>query len=100
MGLRGPKPKPVNADLARARLRKERALARYREMQNRRLAGALLDAGAVERRWAQGLAAVRDRLLALPDRVAAQLAGRDELFIRELLRRELEGALRAAHAES
>lgn len=100
MGLRGPKPKPVSEDLARARLRKERALARYREMQNRRLAGSLLDADAVERRWAQGLASIRDRVLAIPDRVAAQLASRDEASIRELLRSELEGVLRIAHAES
>jgi hypothetical protein len=100
MGLRGPKPQPIHADLARARLRKERALARYREMQNRRLAGSLLEAEAVERRWAQGLAAIRDRMLAIPDRIAAQIVGRDEPGVRELLRRELEEALRIAHAEA
>lgn len=99
MGLRGPKPSPISEDLARARLRKERALARYREMQNRRLAGSLLEAEAVERRWSEGLAAIRDRILALPDRLAARLAGRDEAAVRELLRRELEEALRTAHDE-
>jgi len=96
----GRKPEPVSADLARARLRKERALARYREMQNRRLAGTLLDAAAVEKRWAQGLAAIRDRILALPDRLAAQLVGRDEHGVRELLRRELEETLRTTYAEA
>lgn len=100
MGLRGPKPNPISEDLARARVRKERALARYREMQNRRLAGALLDAEAVEKRWATGLAAIRDRILAVPDRLAAQLVGRDEPAVRELLRRELEEALRRAHDEA
>ncbi|MDW8130055.1 MAG: hypothetical protein RMI94_05860 [Bryobacterales bacterium] len=96
----GRPPNPIPEDLARARLRKERALARYREMQNRRLAGRLLEAEAVEKRWAQGLAAIRDRILSIPDRLAAQLVGRDEHGVRELLRRELEEALRTAHAEA
>lgn len=95
----GRRPKPVSDDLARARIRKERALAKYREMQNRKLAGALLDAEAVEKRWAQGLAAIRDRILAVPDRLAAQLVGHDEPAVRELLKRELEEALRIAYAE-
>ena len=91
--------KPVSQDLARARLRKERALAKYREMQNRRLAGALLDADAVEKRWAAGLAMLRDRLLALPDRLAAILVGRPEVEVRAMLREAIEEALRAAHGE-
>jgi hypothetical protein len=91
------KPTSTSQDLARARVRKERALAKFRELQNRRLAGTLLDAAAVERRWAAGLAAIRDRILAVPDRLAAQLVARDEASIRELLRTELEDALRMAH---
>jgi len=91
--------KPVSQDLARARLRKERALAKYREMQNRRLAGALLDADAVEKRWAAGLATLRDRLLALPDRLGAILAGRPEVEVRAMLREAIEEALRTAHEE-
>lgn len=100
MATRGRKPTPIGQDLARARLRKERALARYREMQNRRLSGELLDADMVARRWAAALASIRDRILAVPDRLAAQLVGRTEQGIRELLRQDLEEALRAAHDES
>ena len=80
--------------------RKAVALAEHRELQVRRLRGELLEREAVKRAWAEKLAVLRDRFLALPDRAAAMGAHRDERTLRELLAREIEEALRAAVAEA
>jgi len=81
-----------------ARRRKEVALAELRELEVRQKRGELLDAAAVERRWSEALAGIRDRILALPDRLGAVLAGRPEGDVRVILRQELEEALRSASA--
>ena len=78
-----------------ARRRKEIALADLREMEARRRRGELMETVAVRRQWADSLAAIRDRMLMLPDRVGAMLARRDEADVRAMLRAELEAALRA-----
>jgi len=78
-----------------ARRRKEIALADLREMEARRRRGELIETVAVRRQWADGLAAIRDRMLMLPDRVGAMLSRRDEADVRAILRAELEAALRA-----
>jgi len=82
-----------------ARRRKEVALAELREMEAAQRRGELLAAGEVRKRWAAGLAALRDRLLSLPDRLGATLAGRDEAEVRAVLRTALEEALRGIHAD-
>ncbi|MEJ5367763.1 MAG: hypothetical protein WHT08_05550 [Bryobacteraceae bacterium] len=84
---------------AEADRRKAVALAELRELEVRQRRGELLEASAVEQRWAAGLASLRDRLLALPDRVAATVAGRSEVEARRLLRDALEEALRGIHAD-
>jgi len=80
--------------------RKAVALAELRELEVRERRGELLEAAEVQKQWAAGLAALRDRLLSLPDRLGAVLAGRGELEARALLREALEEALRSIHADS
>lgn len=82
-----------------ARRRKEVALAELRELEVRQRRGELLEAASVQRQWAGGLAVLRDRLLSLPDRLGAILAGRGEVEVRVLLRDALEEALRGIHAD-
>jgi hypothetical protein len=83
-----------------ARRRKEVALAELRELERDRVKGKLLPAADVEKVWSENLACIRDRMLMLPDRLAARLAGRDESFIRQQMRTEIEEALRNAHAQA
>ncbi len=83
-----------------ARRRKELALAEIREMERDKLRGALLPAADVRKVWAERLSALKDRVLMLPDRLAARLANRPEAEVRTILRDELEQALRAIHADA
>jgi hypothetical protein len=43
--------------------------------------------------------ALKDRILILPDRLAARLANRPEAEVRAILRDELEECLRGIHAD-
>jgi hypothetical protein len=79
--------------------RKAVALAELRELELRQKRGELLEAAEVQKQWAAGLAAIRDRLLALPDRLGAVLAGRGEVEVRATLRETLEQELRGIHAD-
>jgi len=83
--------------MEQARRRKEIALADLREMEARKRRGELIEVEAARRQWAEGLAILRDRMLALPDRLGARLAHRDEGAVRAMLRDELEVALRAVY---
>jgi len=83
-----------------ARRRKEVALARLREMEAAQREGLLLVASEVRQTWAEGFSALKDRILILPDRLAARLANRPEAEVRAILRDELEQALRAIHADA
>ena len=83
---------------AEADRRKAVALAELRELELRQRRGELLEAAEVQKQWAAGLAALRDRLLSLPDRLGAVLAGRGEVEVRTTLREALEEALRGIHA--
>jgi len=83
-----------------ARRQKEVALARLRQIEVGEREGRLLPAADVKRVWSEKLAALRDRALSLPDRLAARLVGRSEVEIRSVLRGELEEVLRGAHADA
>jgi len=84
---------------AEADRRKAVALAELRELEVRQRRGELLEATEVQKQWAAGLASLRDRLLSLPDRLGAVLAGRGEGEVRAMLRDALEEALRAIHVD-
>jgi len=96
-----PKPRLLEPKISKAEAdrRKAVALAELRELELRQRRGELLEAAEVQKQWAAGLAALRDRLLALPDRLGAVLAGRGEGEVRAMLREALEEALRGVHAD-
>jgi hypothetical protein len=83
-----------------ARRRKEVALADMREMEAEELRKTLLPASDVRRVWGERLSALKDRFLALPDRLGARLVGQPEPDIRKILRTEIEECLRGAYADS
>lgn len=85
---------------AEADRRKAVALAEKHEMQRDQLRGSLLPKDEVTRVWSDKLGALKDRLLALPDRLGAVLAHRSEAEVRAALRDGLEDALRGVHADA
>jgi hypothetical protein len=62
--------------IGEARLKKERALARMRELQSQALEGKLLSAVEVRATWTAAMSALRDRALGMADRIASRGAGR------------------------
>ena len=83
-----------------AERRRRVAMAEIREMEADQKRGVLLPAADVRKIWAERLAGLKDRLLMLPDRLAARLANRSESDIRRILRDELEECLRGIHADA
>jgi len=67
------------ADLARERARKERAQARYSEIQGRLLAGELVPVNEIERAWINENIAVKSKFLSFPAMYADQLCSVAEL---------------------
>lgn len=61
--------------IGEARLAKEQALARLRQLQSGQLEGKLLDREEVRAHWAQAFAALRDRALGMADRISSRGAG-------------------------
>lgn len=83
-----------------AERRRKVALAEIREMERDQKRGTLVPADEVRKVWADRLGALKDRVLMLPDRLAARLANRPEIEVRGVLRDELEECLRAIHADT
>lgn len=77
-----------------ANRRKSVAIAGRRELELAQLQGKLLSRDAVVKAWSESYRAVRDRMLSIPDRTAAELAVcQSEPEVRLVLRREIEDAL-------
>jgi hypothetical protein len=83
-----------------AERRRKVAMAEIREIERDQKRGALLPAAEVRKVWAERLAALKDRVLMLPDRLAARAANRPEADVRRILRDELEDSLRGIHADA
>ncbi len=83
-----------------AERRRKVAMAHIREMERDQKRDALLPATEVRKEWAERLSALKDRVLMLPDRLAARLANRAETEVRSVLRDELEECLRGIHANA
>jgi hypothetical protein len=81
--------------LAETRLRKEKALARLRELQTGRLEGQLLDRDLVRSTWARAFGALRDRGLGMADRIVSRGAGRDAGELRAIVDAEVRDLLEA-----
>ena len=77
-----------------ARRRKEVALAEMRELELRRRKDELIETAAVRAVWCEHHARIRDRFLAIPDRLAESLANQPAGAVREKLLAEIEDALR------
>ena len=80
----------------RARAAKEIALAKERQLDLRRREGELLEAREVEQACTQKLTSFKNRLLAIPDRLAQKLAAiSEDREIRAILDGEIKAALQA-----
>ena len=82
-------------DLSTARLTKERALAKLRVLQCAKLEGRLLDREEVMAQWATAFASLRDRAMAIPDRIAARGANRTSEELRGIVSEEVRDLLEA-----
>ena len=93
-----PPPSPGGA-LAKAKLRRERALADIAEMEAARMSGELVDASEIRTALASMDTAIRDFLLQIPHASAARVleAGlkRGEAGVAEVLTRDIRAALSA-----
>ncbi len=80
----------------RARAAKEVAIAKERQLDLRRRQGELLEASDVELAWTRKLTSFKERLLAIPDRLAQKLAAiSEDREIRATLDSEIRMALQA-----
>lgn len=79
--------------ISRARLEKEQALARLRQLQSGQLEGRLLDRHCVNAEWASAFAALRDRALGMGDRIVARGAGRTAEALRAIVDAEVRDLL-------
>jgi hypothetical protein len=61
-----------DSDFATARLKKEQAMAKMRQLQTEMLEGKLLNAAEVRACWSAAMVAPRDRALGMADRIASR----------------------------
>jgi hypothetical protein len=80
--------------LYKSRKLKESCLAQLRQLELRERKGELIQTSAVRAVWSEHHARVRDRALALPDRLAESLANQPASVVREKLVAEIEDLLR------
>ncbi len=60
--------------------------------------GKLIEAAVVKERWAAILVVLKERILAVPDKLAPELTAlTDERQVRDALKREVHGILKAIH---
>ncbi|HEY7334329.1 MAG TPA: hypothetical protein VH639_05565 [Bryobacteraceae bacterium] len=74
---------------------KESALAKLRVLQSAALEGSLLPIDQVRSQWAYAFASLRDRALAMADRVASRGANRDAAELRAIVETEIREMLEA-----
>lgn len=96
----GETPAPVGGTLVSAQLQVARARATQIRILNRQRSGRLIDAEVARREAYESARSIRDAVLAVPDRVAAELAaesdaGRVHARLREELRAALAGVAEA-----
>lgn len=83
-----------NETYANAQRRKEAALADLRELERDQLNGRLVEVETEERAWASAAQTIRDQMLALPDRLAPELAAiTDTRMLRDKLQAEIRQVL-------
>ncbi len=94
MAKLGKRDQKAKASLYQSRKLKERCLAELRQLELRERKGELIQTAAVRAVWSEHHARIRDRALAMPDRLAEALANQPASVVREKLRAEVEDLLR------
>jgi hypothetical protein len=83
------------SSLGEVRLVKEKALAKLRVLQAGSLEGRLLDRDLIESAWATAFASLRDRALAMADRIAQRGANKSAEELRQIVSEEVRDLLEA-----
>ena len=86
---------PVIMERERARAKEQVHKANIREMEEHQMRGELIEKGVMERRVSEIAITVKSSLLALPQRLSAIMAMKDEPYIRALLDKEIRKAMEA-----
>ncbi len=86
--------KGADDSLYKSRKLKERCLAELRRLELREKQGELIQTAAVRAVWSEHQTRIRDRALAMPDRLAEALANQPASVVREKLAAEVEDLLR------
>ena len=85
---------------AQARLADMVYRAKLRRLEFETKQGKLIEAEIVKERWAVILVVLKERILALPDKLAPEVAAlTDERQVRDALKREVHAVLRAIHSD-
>ena len=83
---------------AQARLADMVFRAKLRRLEFDTRQGKLVEAAVVKDRWAAILVVIKERILAVPDKLAPELTAlTDERQVRDNLKREMHGILKAIH---
>jgi hypothetical protein len=92
-----PSPEPqTGTSLAQARLAKTIYEAKLKQLEYEKQRQRLVEAEVVKNRWASVLVTVKERTIAVPDKLAPELAANnDERQVREILKREMYALLNA-----
>lgn len=85
---------------AQARLADMVFRAKLRRLEFETRQGKLIEAELVKQRWAAILVVLKERILAIPDKLAPELTAlTDERQVRDALKREMHAVLKAVHAD-
>jgi hypothetical protein len=88
------------ASYAQARLADMVFRAKLRRLEFDTRQGKLVEAAVVKERWAAILVVIKERILALPDKLAPELTAlTDERQVRDNLKREMHAILKAIHED-
>ena len=88
------------ASYAQARLADMVFRAKLRRLEFETRQGKLIEAAIVKERWATILVVLKERVLAVPDKLAPEVTAlTDERQVRDALKREMHALLRAVHSD-
>ena len=88
------------ASYAQARLADMVFRAKLRRLEFDTRQGKLVEATVVKERWAAILVVIKERILAVPDKLAPELTAlADERQVRDTLKREMHAILKAIHED-
>ena len=88
------------ASYAQARLADMVFRAKLRRLEFETRQGRLVEAAVVKERWAAILVVIKERILAVPDKLAPEVTAlTDERQVRDALKREMHALLRAVHSD-